>query len=49
MPSAGYISLWRAGKLPVEKLVSGEVALDELNAAFDRLASGDAVRTLCRL
>ncbi len=44
-----FISLWRAGKLPVEKLVSGEVALDELNAAFDRLASGDAVRTLCRL
>ena len=43
------IALWRAGRLPVEKLVSGSVALDDLNAAFDRLAAGDAVRTLCRL
>ena len=43
-----YIGLWRAGRLPVEKLVSGSVTLDGLNAAFDRLAAGDAVRTLCR-
>jgi Zn-dependent alcohol dehydrogenase len=37
-----------AGELPVEQLVSGAVKLDGLNAAFDRLAAGDAVRTLCR-
>ena len=43
-----YIGLWRAGRLPVERLVSGAVGLDGLNAAFDRLADGDAVRTLCR-
>ncbi len=43
-----YIGLWRAGRLPVEKLVSGVVTLDGLNAAFDRLAGGEAVRTLCR-
>ena len=42
------IALWRAGRLPVERLVSGSVTLDDLNEAFDRLASGDAVRTLCR-
>jgi alcohol dehydrogenase len=44
-----YIALWRAGRLPVERLVSGTVALDGLNEAFDRLANGEAVRTLCRL
>src|SRR6202011_1470239 len=35
-----YIALWRAGRLPVERLVTGTVALDGLNAAFDRLANG---------
>ncbi len=44
-----YIGLWRAGRLPVERLVSGSVSLDELNPAFDRLASGEAVRTICRI
>jgi alcohol dehydrogenase len=44
-----YIALWRAGKLPVERLVSGSVSLDGLNAAFDRLANGEAVRTLCTM
>jgi alcohol dehydrogenase len=44
-----YIALWRAGRLPVERLVSGSVTLDGLNEAFDRLAACEAVRTLCRL
>jgi Zn-dependent alcohol dehydrogenase len=44
-----YIALWRAGRLPVERLVSGSVSLDGLNAAFDRLANGEAVRTLCTM
>jgi len=44
-----YIALWRSGRLPVERLVTGSVALDGLNAAFDRLANGEAVRTLCRM
>ena len=42
-----YIELWRAGRLPVETLVTGSVGLDGLNAAFDRLANGEAIRTLC--
>jgi Zn-dependent alcohol dehydrogenase len=33
----------------VERLVSGSVSLDGLNAAFDRLANGEAVRTLCAM
>jgi alcohol dehydrogenase len=37
---------WRAGKLPVEKLISGRLKLDEINEGFDRLASGEAVRQI---
>ncbi len=39
-----YIALYRAGKLPVNKLLSARIALDDINAGFDRLASGEAVR-----
>ena len=42
-----YIRLWRAGRLPVERLLSGTIGLDGLNAAFERLAAGDVVRTMC--
>ena len=37
---------WRAGKLPVEKLISGHLTLDQVNEGFDRLASGEAVRQI---
>jgi alcohol dehydrogenase len=43
-----YIDLWRRGRLPVEKLVSGRIGLDGLNEAFDRLADGDVVRQILR-
>jgi alcohol dehydrogenase len=39
-----YIDLYRAGKLPVDRLMSDRIALDDINAAFDRLASGATVR-----
>ncbi|MBZ0133912.1 MAG: zinc-dependent alcohol dehydrogenase family protein [Rhodocyclaceae bacterium] len=39
-----YIALYRAGKLPVDKLMSARIALDDINVGFDRLASGEAVR-----
>jgi alcohol dehydrogenase len=42
-----YIRLWRSGRLPVERLLSGTIGLDGLNAAFDRLAAGEIVRTMC--
>lgn len=38
------MALHRAERLPVELLLSGNVRLDELNAAFDRLDKGEAVR-----
>ena len=41
-----YVELWRAGKLPVEKLVSGTIGIDRLNEAMDELASGEALRTM---
>jgi alcohol dehydrogenase len=43
------MSLYRAGRLPVEELNSGSLELDEINLGLDRLASGDAVRQLIRL
>ena len=39
-----YIALYHAGKLPVDKLITSRISLDEINAGFDRLAAGEAVR-----
>ena len=39
-----YIELYRGGKLPVDRLMSGRLRLDEINAGFDRLNEGKAVR-----
>lgn len=39
-----YIDLYRQGRLPVDKLLSGRLALDDINEAFDRLHDGRAVR-----
>ena len=39
-----FIGLYRQGRLPVERLVSGTLALDDINAAMDALADGQAVR-----
>jgi alcohol dehydrogenase len=38
------ISLYRAGKLPVDVLFSGRISFDGLNGAFDELATGEPVR-----
>jgi Zn-dependent alcohol dehydrogenase len=40
----GFIDLYRAGRLPVEQLLTHRLGLEELNEGFDRLAGGDAVR-----
>jgi alcohol dehydrogenase len=39
-----YIALYRAGKLPVDRLLTHTLALDDINAGFDRLARGEAIR-----
>src|SRR6185437_7801061 len=38
------LGLWRAGKLPVDRLHTGTLALADVNAGMDALASGRAVR-----
>jgi alcohol dehydrogenase len=37
---------WQAGNLPVERLITHRLTLDEINDGFDRLASGEAVRQI---
>jgi alcohol dehydrogenase len=39
-----FIALHRAGRLPVERLLTHRISLDDINEGFDRLASGEAVR-----
>ena len=43
-----YIALYRQGRLPVDRLMSGAIALDDINAGFDRLADGEVVRLVVR-
>ena len=42
-----YIALWRSGRLPVERLISGTIGLDDLNASLDALADGKTIRSVC--
>jgi len=39
-----YVALYRQGRLPVNRLMSGHLQLDAINTGFDRMADGDAVR-----
>ena len=39
-----YIALWRAGRLPVEKLLSATGRLDQINEFMDALSSGETIR-----
>lgn len=39
-----FIALYQAGLLPVDRLLTRTIALDEINPAFDALAKGEAVR-----
>jgi alcohol dehydrogenase len=41
-----FVELWRAGRLPVESLVSSTIALDDINTGMDQLADGHAVRQI---
>jgi alcohol dehydrogenase len=41
-----YVELWRAGRLPVESLVSHRISLNDLNEGMDDLAAGRAVRQI---
>jgi len=41
-----YLSLYRQGRLPVDRLRSGTLRLEELNLGFERLAAGSVVRQI---
>jgi Zn-dependent alcohol dehydrogenase len=44
-----YISLYQAGRLPVDRLLTSTVSLDALNEAFDALAAGTPIRQVLLL
>lgn len=39
-----FADWWRSGRLPIEKLISRTIRLDQINEAMDELADGKAVR-----
>jgi len=41
-----FLELYRQGRLPVNKLRSGSVTLDNINEGFDRLAGGRTIRDI---
>jgi alcohol dehydrogenase len=41
-----YAQMWREGRLPVEKLASSVITLDNINEAMDELADGNAIRQI---
>lgn len=40
------LDLWRSGRMPLDKLVSRRVALDDVNEAFADLSDGRGIRTV---
>jgi alcohol dehydrogenase len=39
-----YIDMYTRGKLPINRLMGEQLALDDINAGFDRLATGHSLR-----
>ena len=39
-----FIALYQAGLLPVDRLLTHRLCLEDLNAGFDRLAQGESIR-----
>jgi alcohol dehydrogenase len=44
-----YIEWYRAGRLPVDRLLSERIVLGDINAAFDRLAAGASIRQVIEI
>ncbi|MGI9245911.1 MAG: zinc-dependent alcohol dehydrogenase family protein [Steroidobacteraceae bacterium] len=44
-----YIEWYRSGRLPVDKLLSERIRLEDINGAFDRLAAGASIRQVIEL
>jgi alcohol dehydrogenase len=41
-----YVALYRAGRLPIDRLMSGAIPLEQINEGFDRLNQGSVVRLI---
>ena len=41
-----FVSLYRNGRLPVDKLLTGRLKLEDINEGFDRLHRGEAIRQI---
>jgi len=41
-----YLGLFRRGRLPIDRLLTDRLRLDDINAGFDRLQKGEAVRQI---
>ena len=39
-----FVQAWRDGQLPVDRLLTHRIGLDDINGGFDRLRDGEAVR-----
>lgn len=39
-----FLELYKNGNLPVDKLITHRLKLEEINEGFERLASGEAIR-----
>jgi alcohol dehydrogenase len=44
-----YIEWYRTGRLPVDRLLSERIRLDDINGAFDRLAAGASIRQVIEI
>jgi alcohol dehydrogenase len=44
-----YVGWYRAGRLPVDRLLSERLRLDDINSAFDRLAAGESIRQVVEI
>ena len=43
-----YLALWKAGRMPLDRLQTATLPLDRINDAFEALAAGEAVRQILR-
>ncbi|HVL55695.1 MAG TPA: zinc-binding dehydrogenase, partial [Burkholderiaceae bacterium] len=44
-----FVAMYRSGRLPVDRLMSERIALDQVNEGLDRLAAGETVRQIIRM
>jgi alcohol dehydrogenase len=44
-----YIALYQTGRLPVDRLLTHVLPLEEINLGFERMAQGDAIRQIIRI